>query len=117
MRPEARALGNALLEHHRVITTKHPPGKKVFPAKYTIRYGVICDRAKVPHVVRIVGSFLGEVAEWCAQNHYPPLNALAVNESGQPGEGYDGAGGFKIVNWPSEVEQCIRFTAYPIRIP
>jgi len=42
------------------------------------------------------------------------LNSLAVNgTTGLPGDGYDGAGGFHIVNWPANVEQCIRFSGYP----
>jgi hypothetical protein len=66
----------------------------------------------------MVGSFLGEVADWCAAQGHPPLNSLAVNaDTGIPGEGYEGAGGFKIVDWPTEVEQCIRFVGYPRRTP
>jgi len=64
-----------------------------------------------------VGQFLGEIADWCSTHGYPPLNALAVNDTGLPGDGHDGAGGFKIVNWPAEVEQCIRFTGYPVKMP
>jgi len=65
----------------------------------------------------MVGAFLGEVAEWCADNGYPPLNALAVNETGVPGVGFDGAGGFRMDNWPADVEACVRFTEYPDRMP
>ena len=117
MRPEARVLGQALLDHHRAKAAQTPPGKKIVPSKYTVRYGDLCVRAGVPHLMRVVGSFLGEVAEWCAANGYPPLNSLAVNETGLPGDGYDGAGGFKVVNWPREVEACIRFTGYPSKMP
>src|SRR6476659_263240 len=113
MRAEARALAQALLAHHRAVTRQQPPGNTVIPGHYTIRYGALCTKAGVPHVLRIVGGFLQEVAEWCEANGYPPLNSLAVNETGMPGDGYDGAGGFKIVNWPAEVEQCIRFRGYP----
>ncbi|MGH7437282.1 MAG: hypothetical protein ACRENE_16520 [Polyangiaceae bacterium] len=121
MKPESRALAQALLDHHRLVTNKHPPPvKKIGPASYpsyTIRYGLLCDRAGVGHVLRIVGNFLGEVAEWCAENEYPPINALAVNETGVPGEGYDGAGGFKAAHWGDDVEKCIRFTGYPAKMP
>jgi hypothetical protein len=117
MRPESRALGQALLDHHRQATMKAPPGKKVIPARYTIRYGDLCSRAGVPHLTKIVGGFLQEVAEWCANAEFPPLNALAVNDTGMPGDGYDGAGGFTIVNWPAEVETCIRFPGYPAKMP
>jgi hypothetical protein len=117
MRTEARALGQALLDHHRAITTQHPPGKRLITAKYTIRYGVLCDRARLPHLVRIVGAFLGDVAEWCAAGNLPPLNALAVGENGVPGDGYDGAGGFKGSDWVRDVEKCIRFAGYPTTMP
>ena len=113
MRTEARALGQALLEHHRAITVQHPPGKRILTSKYTIRYGVLCDRARLPHLVRIVGPFLGDGAEWCQAGNFPPLNALAVGENGVPGQGYDGAGGFKGSNWVEDVERCIRFAGYP----
>lgn len=120
MRAETVRLGQALLDHHRAATARLPPQtpKRLIPARYTIQYGALCEKAGVPHVVRMVGNFLGEVAEWCAERNYPPLNSLAVNSaSGLPGDGYDGAGGFHIVNWPSNVEQCIRFTGYPVEFP
>jgi hypothetical protein len=84
---------------------------------YAPRYGVLCDRAGVPHVLPIVGYFLGEVAEWCKAEGHPPLNSLAVNDTGMPGDGYDEAGGFKIINWPADVERCIRCTSYPAKMP
>jgi hypothetical protein len=62
MRAEAHRLGQALLDHHRQVTRQMPPGKKVIPARYTIRYGTLCTNAGVPHILRIVGSFLGLLA-------------------------------------------------------
>jgi len=117
MRPEAYRLGQALLDHHHRRTAQVPPGRAVIPANYTVRYGTLCADAGVSHILRVVGQFLGEIADWCSTHGYPPLNALAVNDTGLPGDGYDGAGGFKIVNWPAEVEQCIRFTGYPVKMP
>jgi hypothetical protein len=117
MRPEARALGEALLQHHKAITTQKPPGKRILTTTYTIRYGVLCDRAKLPHLVRMVGPFLGEVAEWCEASGFPPLHALAVGESQVPGQGYGGAGGFSAASWVTDVERCIRFTDYPKTMP
>lgn len=78
---------------------------------------MLCNQAGVPHVLTVVGHFLGEIAEWCANNGYPALNSLAVNDTGMPGDGYDQAGGFKIMNWPSDVEKCIRYTGYPAKMP
>lgn len=117
MRPEARALGQALLDQHRAATAQHPPKKHLVHRLYTLRYGVLCDRSGVPHLVRVVGPFLQEVAEWCQSEGCPPLNSLAVGENGIPGEGYDGAGGFKAINWASDVEACIRWTQYPLTMP
>ncbi len=122
MRQESLALGQILLEQHKVATTQRPPhpDKKLIFSNYTIPYGQLCARAGTPHITAIVGSFLAEIAEWCAEEGWPPLNALAVNhETRIPGEGYDGAGlGLcNIVKWPSEVETCIRFNKYPRKMP
>ena len=116
MRAEAVKLGQAWLDHHRAATAKLPPhtAKRLLPSRYTIPYARLCEQAGVPHVLRMVGSFLGELDDWCAARGYPPLNSLAVNgTTGLPGDGYDSAGGFHIVDWPANVEQCIRFTGYP----
>jgi hypothetical protein len=117
MRLEARKLGQVLLDHHRVKREEHPPGKRVLLPRYTIRYNDLCNRAGVPHVLRIVGTFLSEIAEWCADEDFPPLNSLAVGEVGVPGEGYDGAGGFHAVHWPKDAEACVRFEGYPESMP
>ncbi len=116
MSPEAYAIGQALLDHHQASIAKRPPGKKILPSQYTIRYSDLCSRAGLPHLTRIIGGFLAEVAEWCEANGYPPLNSLAVNDTKMPGGGYDGAGGFKLIDWPKEVEDCIRYTGYPSKI-
>lgn len=95
-----------------------PPGKRILVDRYLLGYADLCRRAGVPHLTRIVGNFLLEVAEWCRDCEFPALNALAINEEkGMPGDGYDKAGGFLIVNWPAEVEACIRFTGYPQNMP
>jgi hypothetical protein len=118
MRAEAHALGQSLLDHHRAKTAAIPPGKRLIAARYTLSYSDLCARAGAAHLTRVAGSFLGEIAQWCADSGYPPLNALAVSSSsGQPGEGYDGAGGFKSINWVVDVEACIRFTNYPEKLP
>jgi hypothetical protein len=118
MRAESRALCRELLLHHQAKTAAHPPGMRVIARYYTIPYGDLCTRAGVPHLTRIVGQFLAEVAEWCEASGFPPLNSLAVNsDTGIPGEGYDGAGGFAIVDWPADVEACVGFTGYPTSPP
>jgi hypothetical protein len=120
LRAESRALGQVLLDHHRQITSKYPPGEKLVIEHYLLPYNVLCTRAHASYLTRIVGSFLGEIADWCAAEGWPPLNSLSVNaETGMPGEGYDraGSGLCNIVNWPREVEQCIRFKKYPTLVP
>ena len=118
MRLESRALCGELLLLHRTTTAKHPPGKHVIPGQHTIAYGELCARAGVPHLTRVVGGFLLEIAEWCQAAGFPPLNSLAVNsESGMPGDSYDGAGGFAIIDWPADVDACIRFRGYPAMPP
>lgn len=115
MKPQSRALGQALLDHHNRMTKKHPPGEKILWTRYTIQYGKLCAKAGVPsNLVRGVGAFLSEVAQWCAGQGYPPLHSLAVNvKTGTPGPGYEKVGGFKLAEWPSDVERCIRFSDYP----
>lgn len=117
MRSEARALGQALLAQHQATTAQFPPKKLVVVRQYVVRYGVLCERAGVPHIVRIVGEFLREIAEWCDAEGFPPLNSLAVGENGVPGDGYDGAGGFMSRDGPKDVEKCIRFGGYPASMP
>lgn len=120
MRPIARLLLIALLRHHREATKRNPPRAtgRLVESLYTVAYSDLCVRAGVPHVQRIVGQFLGEIAQWSRDNGFPPLNSLAVNAAtGLPGEGYDGAGGFLIADWPEEVAQVIRFAGYPINVP
>jgi hypothetical protein len=122
MRPESRALGQALLNHHRQKISQYPPqpGRRLNVDRYVIPYGDLCSIANVRHITRIVGEFLAELAEWCADNGWPPINSLAVNGGTRvPGEGYDGAGGglCNTALWPSEVEQCITFNRYPTQMP
>jgi hypothetical protein len=101
-----------------MTTAQHPPGERPTIKYYLLAYNVLCTRANVPYLTRNVGDYLADIAEWCASNEWPALNSLAVNaDSHMPGEGYDGAGGFNIVNWPTEVIDCIRFKAYPLQMP
>lgn len=79
-----------------------------------IAYGTLCDQAGMPFLTHVAGKFLGEIAEWCHKNRWPPLNALAVNnETRMPGEGYDEAKGCALLKWPDSVRKCIAFSRYP----
>lgn len=116
MTAEARALAQALLDHHRVTC---PPrlGTKPSVDSCIIAYGPLCNRAGVPHLTRSVGQFLREVADWCSKNGWPPINALAVNrETRMPGEGYDGAPGCSLLAWPDEARAAIDFGGYPDKV-
>lgn len=115
MTPTAQALADVLLAHRTAAVALHPPGKRIITSRYVIAYGDLCAKAGVPHLTRTVGVFLQEIADWCDQHGVPPLNSLAVNGD-VPGDGYDGAGGFTIVQWPNDLEACIRSDNYPANL-
>lgn len=121
MTAEAEALARELLRQHEIVC-------KTFVVKAaadvtddmimrsTVAYGMLCSRAGLPYLTRPVGNFLGEVADWCNANGWPPLNSLAVNEQTKiPGGGYDTASGCSLLHWPDEVRRCIAFRGYPPR--
>ncbi len=117
--PEAQALAKELLRRHQRVcrqfgirkyreVTDDMIGRSVIP------YGILCDRAGVRFLTHVSGKFLGEIAEWCYKNGWPPLNALAVrNDTKVPGEGYDRAKGSSLIEWPTQVRKCIAFGRYP----
>jgi hypothetical protein len=115
MSPEATALAQALLDHHRrVCLVAGVPIPS--PDSCVIPYKELCERAGVEFLTRSVGIFMGEIAEWCAANGWPPLNSLAVNgETRMPGYGYENAVGCSILDWPVQIEMCIGFRGYPAR--
>jgi hypothetical protein len=117
MSPVARAICQALLDHHRLVC-RSEGGSAGSIDSCLITYGDLCNRAGVPAVVRRVGHFLQEVAEWCDRSSYPPLNSLAVNQdSRMPGDNYDVAPGCSLLDWPAYARACIAFTDYPEKAP
>ena len=115
MTPEAIAIANSLLKHHNqhCLTSPERITDKMVEQS-VIFYGNLCERAGVPFLTHGVGRFLGEIAEWCEENGWPPLNSLAVNRAtGMPGEGYDGAPGSDLLLWPEQVRRCMVFGGYP----
>src|SRR5262245_58629288 len=109
MSPEAQKLTQALLDHHRKVCCLRNQADS-----YLITYGDLCERAGLPHLKPTVGRYLREVAQWCHDNGWPPLNALAVNHDTQrPGRGYDRAPGCKRETWQDEVADSINFSGYP----
>jgi hypothetical protein len=113
MRPESDALLRALLEHHANVCV---PDNGRFPPREdcVIAYGTLCEEAGTGHILRIIGTFLLEVAQWCAACGHPPINALAVNATTRiPGENYAAAPGCSNHNWEAEVEEVIAYRNYP----
>jgi hypothetical protein len=112
MRPEAVAMANVLLKHHRLVC-RRPRRTVPIIDSCLITYGKLCDQAGLPYLHH-PGSFLGEIAQWCDDKGWPPINSLAVNAvSRMPGEGYDTAKGCSIIDWPKQAEACIKFRGYP----
>jgi hypothetical protein len=115
MSPEARALGQALLDHHKHVCP--PLAENPDIDLFLISYGDLCERAGLPHIKPTAGKFLREIAQWCHENHWPPLNALAVNhDTRSPGHGYDNAPGCSLEHWPEQMIACISFLDYPDRV-
>lgn len=119
MTAEANTIANELLKHHRQVCRAFEGMKPKditdrMVGQSVIFYGNLCERAGVPFLTHGVGQFLGEVAERCEENGWPPLNSLAVNRAtGMPGGGYDGAPGSDLLHWPEQVRQCMVFGGYP----
>lgn len=120
---ESRAVANVLLAHHKEVCrpVKIAAGEisNDLVDECTLAYGIVCERARMPDLTHVVGRFMGEIAQWCANKGWPPLNSLAVNaESLIPGGGYDGAGGICEQHlWPQQVRECIKFRKYPRAVP
>ena len=113
MSPQAQTLAQTLLDHHRKecrLQSGETPSVDVC----VITYGDLCELAGLPHLKPNAGKYLREIAQWCHDNGWPPLNALAVNhETHRPGRGYDGAPGCSLERWQDDVVACIGFAGYP----
>jgi hypothetical protein len=113
MSPEARKLAQALLDHHKQVDRLQTEASAGVDS-CLVTYGDLCEKAGLSHLKPKVGRFLREVAQWCHDNGWPPLNSLAVNhETRKPGRGYDGAPGCSRGRWQDEVTACINFAGYP----
>jgi hypothetical protein len=119
--PEALALGQKLLEHHRTVCRSiNIPATHLVESdvkRLSIRYGTLCKRAGLPLLTQSAGRFLYEVAVWCEKEGWSPINALVVNRSGRPGNGYDRAPGGGYAKWPEQVRNAITFKGYPDVMP
>jgi hypothetical protein len=115
MRVESELLAAGLLKCHARIREAGITAQTVHQ-KHLIPYKLLCEESGVPHVTRIVGSFLGEIATWCYERKLPPINCLAINGAElKPGPGYDTADGCSEATWWKEVEACVT-ADYPPRI-
>ena len=116
MSPEARKLVQALLDHHRKVC-RSQSGEALSVHSCVIIYGDLCERAGLPHLKSAVGKYLREIAQWCHDNGWPPLNALAVNhDTHRPGRGYRTAPGCSLERWQDDAAACIKFADYPDRV-
>lgn len=110
MTPVAVQFARVLLEHHRQACQ----GLRRFSDRALITYGQLCERAGHEDLTRASGTYLGEVAVWCAEHGYPPLNALVVSkDTRMPGDGYNTAHGCSLLEWPAQAEACMTFGGYP----
>ena len=113
MKRESQAICQALLEHHREVCVREPIPQR---SACLVTYGEICGRAAVP-LSQAINHFVHEVAVWCNDHHFPPLNSLVVNQDTRiPGEGYDKAPGCNLLNWDRDAERCIAFREYPANV-
>ncbi|HXG50277.1 MAG TPA: hypothetical protein VNN77_02585 [candidate division Zixibacteria bacterium] len=112
MSPEAEAIARVLLEHRKSVSRGE--GKREGLDACLLTYGELCERARLPGAKPAVGKLLREIAVWCHENGWPPLNALAVNhDTRRPGHGYDRAPGCSLAGWRAAVEACLEFKGYP----
>ena len=113
MSPEARALAQALLDHRKRVCGPRR-GMDFNLDACLIPYGELCQHAGISHLKPSVGKFLREIAQWCHENGWPPLNSLAVNhQTRRPGQGYNGAPGCSLEHWLDQARDCIAFDGYP----
>lgn len=113
MSPEARALAQVLLAHHKRLRRGWAADSKVLES-HLLTYADLCKQAGFQHLKPTVGKYLREIAGWCHKNGWPPLNALAVNyKTLRPGRGYGDAPGCNSNDWRDQVTDCIGFKGYP----
>ncbi|HKW13007.1 MAG TPA: hypothetical protein VJS69_00835 [Candidatus Krumholzibacteria bacterium] len=109
--PEAAAICQALLDHQRALAR----AKNKLPFQdCLITYRDLCDEAGLPMLTEVVNGCLWEIAEFCAENEWPPLNSLVVNaRSHEPHRSYDRCPGCSLKNWRDEAQRCLDFLYYP----
>jgi len=113
----AEAIFQKLLDHFWLV--KSISGLQpfqLFPKGSLISYSMLCRQAGVPFMTHSAGGPLEEVAIFCYQKRWPPINALAVNQdSHYPGPGYFSAPGCShtLAGWVDDVGAVLAFDRYP----
>jgi hypothetical protein len=109
--PEAAALCQVLLNHQRaMVGAEH----RLPFQDCLITYRDLCDEAEVPMLTDCINGSLWEIAEFCAENDWPPLNALVVNaRTREPHKSYNKAPGCSLNGWRDEAQRCLEFLYYP----
>lgn len=117
----AEALFQKLLDLFWLVKSSHGSQPfQLYPKGSLISYSTLCRQAGVPFMTQSAGGPLEEVASYCEHNHWPPINALAVNrESRYPGEGYFSAPGCSrtVDGWVEDVGRVLAFDQYPKTAP
>lgn len=112
MTNRAIKIGNKLLKQRRKVRGRAVTQRSVNRA--TIFYKRLCRAVGTGR--KKIGRPLKEIAEWCRAHNLPPLNALAVSrKTYEPSPDYDGAGGFRLGDWPTDVRKVLACRKYPKR--
>jgi hypothetical protein len=115
--PRSDVIASVLLDHHASLRRRMLVERHRDPASSLLTTDRLCARAGMPGFASSVAVSLVEIARWCADHHWPPLNSLAVQkETGKPGSYYRLAPGCSVIGWSDEVRACLRFDRYPLAI-
>jgi hypothetical protein len=104
------AICQVLLDHQRSIlgAAQRPPFQKCL-----VTYGDVCAAAGFPLLTESVSGCLWEIAEFCASNDWPPLNAIVVNaRTHEPNKCYDRAPGCSLKDWRDDAQRCLDYAHY-----
>jgi hypothetical protein len=107
----AAAIAAVLLDHHRRTSRRaHATDDR----SSLINTDRLCALAGMPDHAGSIAVSLMEVAQWCADRGWPPLNALAVHrETGKPSGYYRLAAGCSVLGWRDEMRACLAFDGFP----
>ena len=108
---EAATLCQVLLNHQRELVAS---GKKLPFQDCLITYHDLCDDAGLPFLLEAVNGCLWEIAEFCASNDWPPLNAIVVNaRTREPHKSYGRCPGCSLNDWRDQAQAVLEYLYYP----